>query len=100
MRSVFHWLISIGLLFTPAVLYVAWTLAFDEPYNQQVFEYARSVFAECSQGARLDRSVRCDTFVEYWANCRQSSNGCRIAETYKILGKLEFDPPPLYASTK
>jgi hypothetical protein len=70
------------------------------PLNYEVFPFARNVFAACDAPPELYRTVRCDTFVNYWIGCRGSARGCSIEKTHKILERLEFDPPPLHLDPK
>lgn len=93
-------LLGVFVLALPAMAALAWHFIFPSaPYNHAVFQHARTTFSHCIQLPELERSVKCDAFVKFWEACRKADDGCHIAETHKVLTRLDFDPPSLHLDT-
>jgi hypothetical protein len=92
-------LIGFALLCTPLAAMIGWATLFpDDPYNPDIFGFARATYETCASPPELHRTVRCDALVKFWQMCDAAPDGCTIDKTRKLLTRLDFDPPALRLS--
>jgi hypothetical protein len=89
--------IGFALVCTPLAFMVGWHWVFPpNPYNPEIYDFARATYETCRVKPELDRTMRCDAYVKFWEGCTGST--CTIDETHKALARLNFSPPPLRLS--
>jgi hypothetical protein len=91
---------AIAILLGPAALIITYHNIANyfspaQPYNPELVKVSQEVYQNCSGLPKLERTVRCDEYVNYLDGCVRSKYTCSLGSSYKMLVKLDFTPPPL-----
>jgi hypothetical protein len=91
---------AIAILLGPAALIITYHnissyFSPPTPYNLELVKELQKVYHDCSRLPKLQRSVRCDEYMNYLDGCVRSKYTCSLSSSYKLLVKLDFSPPPL-----